>query len=140
MSINSFPNGTVDRSIGRSGTRATHGISFARSRDREKRRSQLLLGAAVIPRSSEEHGVIVVENVSAGSNRSGLLASRSRLIMVYFSANRDCIRLHSHANVRMLSVRRSINYYQIARYWIRYIIDIGVRYDIQFDFIRASYL
>lgn len=28
MSINSFPNGTVDRSIGRSGTRATHGISL----------------------------------------------------------------------------------------------------------------
>lgn len=45
MSINSFPSGTVDRSIGLAGTRATHGISLARFRQRERdgkeRQSQL---------------------------------------------------------------------------------------------------
>jgi len=89
----------TDQSTARARERSAVFISFASSLDIERKRlSQLLLGAAVIPRSSEEHGVIVVGNVSAGSNRSGLLVARSRLITIYSSANRDCIRLHSHAN------------------------------------------
>lgn len=107
-------------------------ISFARSRDREKRRSQLLPSAAVIPRSSEEHGVIVAGNVSAGSNRSGRLAAR--LITVYSSASRDCIRLHSRTH------RRAFHRWTINKRLDRAVgSDIGIHYDIQFDSIRASH-
>lgn len=91
MSINSFPNGTVDRSIGGSGTRATHG-DFIRSYSRSRETPES------ITTGRSRDTVIVVGNVSADSNRLGLLATRPRLIALYSSANRDCIRLHSHAN------------------------------------------
>lgn len=90
----------TDQSAARGHERATHGISFARSRDGEKRRSQLLPGAAVIPgdrqgnTESSSSAMLVI-----GSNRSGLLtAPRPRLITIYFTANRNHIRPHSHAN------------------------------------------
>lgn len=65
MSINSFLNGTVDRSIGRTRARESDPRDFIRSlsRWRETPESITTGRSRDTRRSSEEHGVIVVGNV-----------------------------------------------------------------------------
>lgn len=123
---------------------ATHGISFARSRDRAKRRSQLLLGAAgdtaIVGGTSESSSS---GNVSAGSNRSrdsqrlgrGLSRFIPRRIAIAF----DCTR------ARTVPPRFPPLNDQYKRLPDRALLDwiyTSVRYDIQFDLIstcRASH-
>lgn len=95
----------TDQSAARGHERATHGISFARSRDGEKRRSQLLPGAAVIPgdrqrnTESSSSGMLVI-----GSNRSGLLTAS--LAAAYHDLFHGESRSHPTALAREHTFRR----------------------------------